>query len=425
MSHSNVVQTNFIGTHESVYRDSPIGNLERIMVSGISPLQQGFHGDIKTCLSIGVHDSSALLASEQGIVSTVMSLSNSTAVGTELGCMPCINDIQRNILVKAPLYDVLLESKKRNPHDFTIEFLSFGTESFEVLNRNASVISQSHLSNILNDFSYSILDKVMFISFSPVQCLIRIGTSSISIGTQSALSFKQFLPSLPDVLPEVILMQNLTFRRDNGNSKAFAVHINSKNVLLQRQFSFFFGKISNNIEIWSQPICLTHPSVLEEVRISLEVPILFYGNGNSVSWINPQVNERHGHIESLTIAWNIEFESNSFGCAFASPYCTFQTGINLDIESISCFGFGKCLSMEVHESIAKVPTFSKPIEFGSCLQREVFEDFALFGSNPINLQKNSSFHTTNQIYVFWKVYNANTRQLLPPVNDLGFLVEIR
>jgi hypothetical protein len=81
--------------------------------------------------------------------------------------------------------------------------------------------------------------------------------------------------------------------------------------------------------------------------------------------------------------------------------------------------------MEVHESIAKVPTFSKPIEFGSCLQREVFEDFALFGSNPINLQKNSSFHTTNQIYVFWKVYNANTRQLLPPVNDLGFLVEIR
>ena len=28
MLHSNVGQTNFIGTHESIYRDSPIGNLE-------------------------------------------------------------------------------------------------------------------------------------------------------------------------------------------------------------------------------------------------------------------------------------------------------------------------------------------------------------------------------------------------------------
>jgi hypothetical protein len=37
MSHSNNRFNNRIWTNESVYRDSPIGNLERIMVSGISP----------------------------------------------------------------------------------------------------------------------------------------------------------------------------------------------------------------------------------------------------------------------------------------------------------------------------------------------------------------------------------------------------
>ena len=40
MSHSNVGQTNFIGTHESVYRNSPIGNLNHF-----DSLQQGFKHD--------------------------------------------------------------------------------------------------------------------------------------------------------------------------------------------------------------------------------------------------------------------------------------------------------------------------------------------------------------------------------------------
>ena len=62
-----------------------------------------------------------------------MSLPDSTAAGTEFGCMPRINNIQRNILVKASLNEVLLEGKERNPHNLTIESFAFRTESLEVI----------------------------------------------------------------------------------------------------------------------------------------------------------------------------------------------------------------------------------------------------------------------------------------------------
>ncbi len=247
MSHSNVGQTNFIGTHESIYRDSPIGNQETFLVRRSSPLQQGFDGNIKTCLSIGVHDNSTFLASEQGIVSTVMSLPNSTAVGTELGRMPRINDIQRNIPVKAPLFKVLLEGKERNPHNFTIESFSFGTEAFKILNGNVSIISQSHFSNISYNFTNTVLHKIMLISFSPIKCLYCISTSSITITLQNGLPLKQLFAPFPNILSKVVLMQNLSFRGKNRNRKAFAVYIDSKNILLQRQFKFVIA--------WRQCFC--------------------------------------------------------------------------------------------------------------------------------------------------------------------------
>ena len=57
MLHSNLRQTDFIGTHESVYGDSPIGNLEGFIGQDILPLQQGFYGDVLTCISVLQQDS--------------------------------------------------------------------------------------------------------------------------------------------------------------------------------------------------------------------------------------------------------------------------------------------------------------------------------------------------------------------------------
>ncbi len=398
-----------------VYKTTPIGNLEGFMVSNILPLQQGFYGNILTCLSIRVYDNSAFLASEQGIISTVMSLTNSTAVVAELGRMPRINDIQYDILVKAPLFKILLESKERNPHDFPIKSFAFWIESLEVFNRNVCIISQSHLSNISNNFSYSVLDEVMLISFSPIQCLIRTGTSSICITLENGLPLKYFLPANPKVLPEIVLMQNLTGRRDYRNRKALAIHIDSKNILLQRQFDFVFGKIGDNLKPRSQSIGLATPSVLQQVGVSLKVAVPNNRNCNPIPRIDSKFNKRHSHSKGLAVAGNIEFDSNTFGDAFAFPNSTFQTSINLNVESGPYFGFHKGLPMEIHEGIAEISICPESVEFGSSLQGEVLEDFALLDSTLINLQKNSAFHTTNHIYKFARIYNYDARQFLPPL----------
>ena len=340
MSHSNVGQTNLIGTHESVYRDSPIGNLEKVRIVEImqSPLQQGFYGNIETCLSIGVHYDSALLASEQGIVSTVMSLPNSTAAGAELGRMPRINDVQRNILVKAPLRKILLEGKERNAHNLPVELFAFWAESFEFLYGNVGIVSESHFGNVPHNLSYSILDKIMFVSFGYLKCLLRIGTSGIGMGTQPALPFKQLLPPLPDVLSEVILVQNLPFGGDDGNRKAFAVHINSENVLLRRQFSLVLGEISDNLKPGGKTVGLACPSGLQKVGISLEIAILNNRDRDGFLGKHGELHERHRHIKCLAIAGNVEFEGNSSGFAFASPYRTFNIADNLRIKGGAFLG---------------------------------------------------------------------------------------
>ncbi len=413
MSHSNNWFSNRIWTDKPVYGDSPIGNLEVFMVSNMLPLQQGFDGNIHTRLSIGVHDNSAFLASEQGIISTVMSLTNSTAVVAELRCMPRINYIQRNILVKTPLHKVTLKSKERNPHDFTIKSLSFRTEPFKVLNGNISIVSQGKVGNAPYDFSYSVLDKIMFISFSPVQCLVCIGTSGISITLEQGLPLKYLLSFNPNILTEIILMQNLPFRRDDGNCKALAININSKNILLQRQYGLIFREICDNLQFRSQPIGLACPSSFNQVRISLEIAILGNGDCNAFSWINPQFNEWHSLGKGLAVAWNIEFDSNPFDLSFTFPNSTFTAGINLNVESSSCFGFCKGLSVELHEFGAGVPFIPQEIELAGSLHGKVSEEFMFPASNIISLQKNSASHTANHIYMLQKIYD-NNYSTIPP-----------
>ena len=395
------------------------------MVSSISPLQQGFYGNIEACLPIGVHDNSALFTFKEGIILTTVSLPDSTAAGTELACMPRIDSIQRNVLVKAPLDKVLLKGKERNTHDLAVEPLSLRAEPLEVLNRNISIISQSHLSNIPDNFTYSVLDKVMLVSFSPIKCLLGIVASSVSITLQNRLSFKDFLPLNPNILSKVILMQNLSVRRKDRNSKAFAVHVYSKNIPSRRQFNIIFGKISNNLQVRSQSISLAYPSKFKKVRIPLEVAVLLDRHSDTISWINSEFYKWQGHVESLTIARNIEFESNSFGLAFAPPNSTLQRSINLNVESSPLFGFSKGLSVEVHESIAEISFIPECVKFGSSLHGEIFEDSGFLCSNPISLQKNSTFHATNQMRIFGKIYDAYARQLIPPLKSVGFLVEIR
>ena len=128
-----------------------------------------------------------------------------------------------------------------------LNLFPFGLNLFEVLNGNVSIVSDCHLGNVSNDLSNTILHKIMLIPFGILQCFIRIGTSSIGIGLEDGLSFKNLLPFDPNILCEVVLVQNLSVRGKNGNGEAFAIDIDSKNILLLRKFNFFLGKISDNL----------------------------------------------------------------------------------------------------------------------------------------------------------------------------------
>jgi hypothetical protein len=341
MSHSNVGQTNFIGTHESVYRDSPIGKSEIFLVERMFSLQQGFEGNVLARISIGINFNSAGLASEQGIIPIVMSLSNSTAVGTELGRMPRINDVKCDCLVETSLDKVFFESEEGNPHDLSVESFSFWTESLEIFYRNIGVISDCHFGNVPDNFSDAVLHEIMLIPFGLLECPVCIGTSSVGIGLKDELAFKNLLSLDPDVLSEVVLMQNFAFRRNNRNSEAFAIDINPKDIPLLGKFGILFGQICDNLQTGSQTIGLASPSVFKKIPISVKIAVLHEWNSNPIFRVWCKFNKGH----RFSIEWfgdilgYIESDSNaSFGWSFASPYKTFNIADNIGME----FSGGLC-----------------------------------------------------------------------------------
>src|SRR5208283_2621911 len=121
MLHSNVGQTNFIGHNfVGIYETTPIRNLDKIrFVEDMTfPLQQAFQCNVSACISIGIDFNSTLFTSEQGIIRTTVSISrNSTAVRAKLGCMPAINDVKCNLLVKTTRGKNFPKLTKRHSHN--------------------------------------------------------------------------------------------------------------------------------------------------------------------------------------------------------------------------------------------------------------------------------------------------------------------
>jgi hypothetical protein len=314
-----------------VYETTPIGNLEGFSVKRILPLQEAFQCNISACISIGVHDNSALLASEQGIVSTVMSLTNSTAVVAELGGMPTVYSVQCNILIEATGSEDFSEFAERHPHYDFVELLSFSFESLEILNRNVGIVFEGKVGYFLDHLTDICINKVELYGLQPSQ-----GTKVIGRLHQRASSHYLLSP-YPDIQSEVVLAENLVSRRDNSNGYSFGIEINAHDIpftasVPNNRNSVLFGKISYNLEMGSQTISLASPSCLNQIGISLEVPILHDRNGNWILGKQRKLHKRHSHIKSLAVARNVEFEGNSLCLSFASPYIAFNIADNLRIE---------------------------------------------------------------------------------------------
>ena len=339
MQHGCFGTNNVIRTKESIYWDSPIGKSEVFLVERMSSLQKGFYGDCQTCLSVAVCDKSAFLASEQGVVATVMSFPNSTAVGTPFTRMIAVHDVKCNVLVKASANEILFEGKERDSHNFTIEVLSLGTESFEVLNRNISIIFDGGIGNIPDNLANPILHEIGLIipEFSQFQpCLFA---SSICIMLESATPFKYSFASSPDVLSKILLGQDLPFGVNHGNRKAFAIYVDSNSIGFGNRKDILFIQIGDNLQTGGQSIGLASPSIFEKCVISLPVAIFDDWDGNRISWIESKFDKIHRFGgKGLAIARHIKLYSNSLGDTLASPNRTFKFTDNLDIERGVGFG---------------------------------------------------------------------------------------
>ena len=318
---------NVIGTHELVYSNSPLGNLDRnIWFRNMTiPLQEGFDSDINTALPIGIYNLTTL-AFEQGIVGAV-SISQGTAMATPFACMPAIHNIQMNIIIKAPLLKNLLELIKRNSHNNFIEPFSFWFESFKLFNRNIGIISDSKINDFFNNLSEIGIDEITFIESNPFKLLFGIK------GLEQGSSFHYLFSFDPDMLPKIGLIEDFSFWRDDADSKMFGIDINSENILSLLDF-LFLREISGNLQIFSQAECLANPIIVNQALKSLIIPVLLDWNSNPNFWIQTKPDKEIGFgIESLAVSRNIKLDSQPIDfVGFLLPSVSYETASDLNIK---------------------------------------------------------------------------------------------
>ena len=326
MLHSTRKRNNGIWTNKPVYRDLPVGNLETRLVRVMPPLQQGFDCDSQARLSVGIGYLSAFFAFEQGIVGG-MSFPNSTAVGTPFRGMPAINDVQMNVIVKAPLSEYVLEQGKGNPHDGPVEPLAFWLEFGKLLCGNFSVKAFGKLDYLADDLPKIGLHKVALCGFELFELLF--GSNGLKDGSSS----HNLLAPCPDVPAKIGLIKDFAFGRNDRHSEVFGVHINPKNVLLLWDL-LVLGEISDNLAVWEQAVSPASPSVGDKRGIALEVPVLLDWDCNPFAGDYAKLNEEVGFCgECFAVAWDVEFDANGFSeSAFLAPRFTNEGANDLNVE---------------------------------------------------------------------------------------------
>lgn len=316
---NTVEQTNVISTYESVYRDSSIGNLDR--VEGISPLQQRFDSDSKTCFSITIHNQSAFRTSVQRIVLGIMSfLSQSTAVATPFRGVSSVYDVQSDIIIKTSLLKNLLELIERYPQNLSIETLMLPFESSEILDGNLSIELLGNLHYLSNHLTEVGFDEVLFIGLDSLKILFCLGTTFGGKRLKHSSPFHNPQPCVPDMLTKVRLIQDFASRRENRDSEMPYVDINTKNIRSLRQFSFF-GQVCDNLEVRGQPEGLAYPSPAQMFLESIVIPILFNAYGNLLLWVWSEFyKEIILRFEYLTVSRDVELDSR-FTDFIAFTFC--------------------------------------------------------------------------------------------------------
>lgn len=296
-----------IGAHESVYRDSPGGKLEknRIVETMSLPHHKGFYCNSETGFSIAIDDLITFLTSKDSIIGR-MPLTHSTAVGTPFRGMPTIHNLQRNIVVKTSGRKNLPECKKWNSHHGFIEFSAFGFKSFKVFDSNFGIESLGYFDNLFSHLSQISPDEILLTGSEGSEFLF------ILEGLQQGPSFQDSLASFVDVFSEISLIKDFAIWRNNRNGKMFCINIDPQNIWSIRNF-LVFGKISDNLAVGSKTIGLAYPAFRKKSGISFPASIFLDWNRNSLPGVKSKLHKiKRLCFECRGSPWNVAFDGDIF-----------------------------------------------------------------------------------------------------------------
>ena len=302
-----------IGTQKSVYWDSKSGKLERSrLVESMLfvPHQTRFNSNSQTGFTVAVHHLTTDTL-EKTVVATMPTFSHSTAVTTPFAGVVGIDNVERDILVEAPCFEVHPELIEGDTQNLTVELLALGTEPFEVFNPDVSIILQGEIGDVSYDFTHTILDEVLLVCFESTQTLNSLVTAGISETLEPALIQHNLLTPHPDVFAEVKLLQDSTFWCEDGCGETLTVHINADNVLSDREFSILLAKVSDNLTVRCESVSLTQPTSLNQRSVPLVVPILDNRNGNICFGFDSKGYEEPAlGVECLAVSWLVELDGD-------------------------------------------------------------------------------------------------------------------
>ena len=423
--HSNIVPNCIWTTKEPVYGDSPAGNLELAMVSRFVPLQQGFCGDCQTRLTVTVNNLPASFAFEHRVDGT-MSFTHSTAVSTPFRCVPTVHDVQHDSFVKTSLLKILPECVEGDTHHLAVEPFPFRVKLLQVFNSNIGIIFEGKIRNVSNYFTNSVLHEVMFLMLGCIQFHLSKATASISVRKQKALALKYLLTLHPNILPKIRLLQHISFRRQNTDSKAFAVNINSKNILSPRQVGIRLGHVSDNLQIGSQPECFASPAASEQFTESVPTSVFPDWNSQSLLRVETEFNESEASsLEGFAVTRNIEFNShpiNTRAFFLFSPSASSKIADNLTVETTVFLRFKPNSTPKIVEPRILHSFRKKPVDFNGSGLLKARKNLPL-GEGSVGLKKDRTLQPTDQQGSRDShALNVST-QFLPPINGVGFLGE--
>jgi hypothetical protein len=244
-----------------------------------------------------------------------------------------VNNVELDVLVEAPSFEVLSERIEWDSHDLPVKVFALRTEPFEVFNTDVGVILQRKIGDVPHDFPNPVLDEVMLFPSEDSKLLSCRVASEVCVALKDVLTLEYSLTLHPNVFAEVELLEDFAFGCENGCGEAFAVHVHTDHVSAGFDFSFS-GEEGNYLPVCGESVSLARPTEFDKVGVALKVPVPVNGHGSSLSWVHNELDEQVLlGFKDLTVSRYIKLDGNVFEDITLTPdYAPFNVADYLTSE---------------------------------------------------------------------------------------------